>query len=144
MILIPNEHWHVNLGSQDQSLLGRSYIGLKRHVAELDELTAEEERSFVEVRNQLFRAIRRSFQPITFNVACLKNDAFRDNPDTTPSEAAHIHWHVWPRYGTQPISFAGELFTDPHPGRYLSGQQPKAVSPATALAIAEAIRSNLS
>jgi len=143
MLLIENEHWNVNLSSQDQFLLGRSYISLKRHAAELDELTAEEERSFIDVRNQLFRAIRRSFHPITFNIACLKNDAFRTSPDTTPSEATHVHWHILPRYGTQPVNFGGDTFNDPAPGRYLRDPQAQAVSPATALAIADVIRNNL-
>jgi diadenosine tetraphosphate (Ap4A) HIT family hydrolase len=124
-------------------LLGRSYITLKRHASELDELTPAEDEAFTVVRNGLFKAIRASFHPITFNTTCLKNDAFKADPDNTPSEAAHVHWHVLPRYGTEPVSFAGESFTDPEPGRYLHGTPKKSVSHGTALAIATLIRSNL-
>jgi len=143
MQLMENEHWNVNLSDQNQGLLGRSYITLKRHASELDELTPAEDEAFTVVRNGLFKAIRASFQPITFNTTCLKNDAFRADPDNTPSEAAHVHWHVLPRYGTNPTSFAGETFTDPQPGRYLRATPKQSVSRDTALAIAATIRANL-
>ena len=143
MRLLENEYWDVNLGSQDQALLGRSYITLKRHASELDELTEAEEQAFVDIRNRLFRAMRSAFHPITFNVSCLKNDAFRADPDHTPSSSAHVHWHVVPRYGTQAIDFAGEQFIDPCPGRYLEKHEPKRVSASVAIQIANAIRAKL-
>lgn len=145
MIIDENELWIVNLGAQDQTCLGRTYITLKRHASELDELSDQEEIVFRATRNKLFRAIREQFNPITFNIFCLKNDAFRDNPDTTPSSAAHVHWHVMPRYGTKPIEFAGETFRDPNPGRYLSSQEePKVVSEKTAVKIVNAIKGSYS
>lgn len=143
MVLIEDDYWHVNLSDQNQALLGWSYITLKRHASELDELTTPEEQALVIVRNSLIRAIRTSFEPITFNVSCLKNDAFRAEPDNTPSKAAHVHWHVLPRYGTQSIEFAGDTFADPQPGRYLSSTGRKSVSPDVALTIARTIRSNI-
>lgn len=143
MQLIDNEHWNVNLGGHDQTLLGRSYIALKRHASELDELTDEEEQAFIVVRNRLIGAIRTAFQPITFNLSCLKNDAFKPDPDGTPSDAAHVHWHVMPRYGTQPRVFAGHEFTDPRPGRYFLPAEPKRPPEGVALQIANAIRTAL-
>lgn len=141
MVIDENESWLVNLGLQDQSCIGRTYITLKRHASELDELTDQEEASFREMRNGVIRAIRQQFNPITFNVFCLKNDAFRDDPDNTPSSAAHVHWHVIPRYGTQPVEFAGELFQDPKPGRYFpSDAESKAVSEEVATKIVNAIQ----
>lgn len=143
MKLVENEYWDVNLANQDQSLLGRSYITLKRHASDLDELTEAEEQAFVLVRNQLIHAIRTAFHPMTFNLSCLKNDAFRADPDNTPSTAAHVHWHVVPRYGSQPITFASEQFTDPYPGRYLAIHDSKRISAQVAQKIADAIRAAL-
>jgi diadenosine tetraphosphate (Ap4A) HIT family hydrolase len=141
MTIDENELWLVNLGAQDQTCLGRTYITLKRHASELDELTDQEEVAFRVMRNNLIRAIREQFNPITFNVSCLKNDAFRSNPDTTPSSAAHVHWHVMPRYGTKPIEFAGETFRDPNPGRYLSPpEERKTISEEAAVSIVNAIK----
>jgi histidine triad (HIT) family protein len=142
LVIDEDEFWIANLGFQDQSCLGRTYITLKRHASELDELTEDEEASLVRTRNRLIRAIRGQFNPITFNISCLKNDAFRDDPNTTPSSAAHVHWHIIPRYGTEPVEFAGESFHDPSPGRYLSLQrEQKRVSSDLAVKIADAIKS---
>lgn len=143
LVVEENELWSVNVGTQDQSCLARTYITLKRHASELDELTEQEEVAFRSMRNSTIRAIRLRFNPITFNISCLKNDAFRHSPDTTPSSAAHVHWHIIPRYGTAPINFAGETFQDPSPGRYLSPQrQRKIVSEKVASEIVRAIRNH--
>ncbi len=145
-VLAENEHWNANLRDRDQTLLGTSYITLKRHAYELDQLTTEEDMAFIAIRNQVIRALRVSFSPVTFNISCLNNDAFRHDADNTPPEAAHVHWHVKPRYGSQPVSFADEIFTDPMPGRYLKlppREQRKKVSPETARTIAATIRANL-
>ncbi len=142
-VLERSEYWQVNIAHLDQTLLGRTYIGLRRHAFELDELTMEEEYELIRLRNGLFGALRRSFEPITFNTSCLKNDAFKAAPDDTPSEAAHVHWHVMPRYDSRPIEVNGEVFTDPSPGRYLDSDRPRhRPTPETAAKIAEIIRSN--
>jgi diadenosine tetraphosphate (Ap4A) HIT family hydrolase len=140
-IIDEDDFWVANLGFQDQSLLGRTYIALKRHAPELDDLTEQEETSLRIMRNGIIRAIREQFAPLTFNISCLKNDAFRHDPDTTPSSAAHVHWHIIPRYSTSAVSFAGETFEDPNPGRYLpSGRERKVVNDDVAIKIADAIR----
>jgi diadenosine tetraphosphate (Ap4A) HIT family hydrolase len=141
LVIVEDDLWSANLGFQDQSCLGRTYITLKRHASELDELTPAEETSLHIIRNGLIRAIREHFQPITFNVSCLKNDAFKQDPDTTPPSAAHVHWHVIPRYGTTPTFFAGETFQDPAPGRYLPpSRERKRVSDDVAIKIAQTIQ----
>lgn len=142
LVIDENEWWSVNLRFQDQSCLARINITSKRHVSELDELTEQEETVFRSMRNSTIRAIRSQFNPITFNISCLKNDVFRHDPDTTPPSAAHVHWHVIPRYGTSLIDFAGETFQDPSPGRYLSlERQKKVVSEKVAREIVNAIKS---
>ncbi len=143
--IIDTPNWNVNLRETDQTLLGTCYITAKRHVPEVDELTPDEDLDFIVVRNSLIKAIRASFSPITINTSCLKNNAFKDNPDNTLTEAGHVHWHVKPRYTTSPQILNGEVFTDPMPGEYLelSRIQRHVPSPETALQIASLIRSNL-
>ncbi len=141
--LIEGEYWLANLRDRDQSLLGTSFITLKQHVPELDQLSDEQETELVMIRNGLLRALRQTFQPITFNISCLKNDAFKADPDNTPPEASHVHWHVRPRYSSAAINFAGLAFEDPLPGRYLSIYERKPVPKEVALQIAGAIRANL-
>ncbi len=119
-IILETTNWVVNLGFIDQTFLGRCYIAIKDHVSEIDLISEEVEQEFITVRNRLMKAIRNSFSPITFNVSCLKNDAFKDDPDNTSPEASHVHWHIIPRYGTNPVIINGEAFTDPIPGRYIN------------------------
>ena len=141
LIIDQDEFWVANLAFQDQSSLGRTYIALKRHAAELDELTEQEEASLLTMRNGIIRAIREQFHPITFNISCLKNDAFKQSPDTNPASAAHVHWHIVPRYNSEPTAFAGVTFQDPSPGRYLALERTrKPVSEELAAKITTTIR----
>lgn len=141
--IIDGDYWVANLRDNDQTLLGTTFITARNHVPEVDYLTVGEWNEFVIVQNSLIGAIRRSFKPVTFNVSCLKNDAFKKDPDTPPPEAAHVHWHVKPRYRTTPIEFNGETFTDPLPGKYLSSFERNQPQRETAIKIAALIRSNL-
>jgi diadenosine tetraphosphate (Ap4A) HIT family hydrolase len=125
-------------------IVGTSFITAKRHVSELDRLLPDEDQEFIFIRNGLIRAIRGAFNPITFNISCLKNDAFAADPDNTPSSAAHVHYHVKPRYGTALKVFAGEIFRDPRPGHYLNQGEHKKLEFAQLAIIASAIRDNLS
>ena len=132
----------ANLREHDQTLLGTSFVTLKRHAAELDDLTNQEEEELILVRNSLIRAIRTSFQPITFNISCLKNDAFKSNP-SNPSDAAHVHWHIKPRYRPGITTVNDEDFSDPMPGRYLQNFERKTPSIDTAIGIVQIIKSHL-
>ncbi len=106
-------------------------------------MTKEEDESFIKIRNQLIQAQRAAFRPVTFNVACLKNNAFSKDPDTTPSTMGHVHWHFKPRYGTKAINFAGSTFTDPDPGRYDRQLEHRTVDIELASKIADAIKARL-
>lgn len=141
-VLVRGHHWIASLRDRDQTLLGTTFITLRRHAPELDYLTEEEESELIVVRNSLIKAIRTTFKPITFNFSCLKNDAFKEDI-TTPPEATHVHWHLKPRYGEESIEFAGETFQDPAPGLYLSGFKRHEPPREVAEQIAEAIKSNL-
>lgn len=142
--LYDGDYWLANLRDTDQTLLATSFITAKRHVSEVDYLTVAEQEEFTVICNAVIRATRAAFEPITFNISCLKNDAFKEDPDNTPPEAAHVHWHIKPRYGTAPIEFAGDTFQDPAPGRYLADFERHRPSVQTAIAIADALRGNLS
>jgi diadenosine tetraphosphate (Ap4A) HIT family hydrolase len=143
--IIDSPFWIANLRDTDQTLVGTTFITAKRHVPELDELTPDEDLDFIVVRNSLFRAIKTSFDPITFNTSCLKNDAFRDKPDHTLTEAGHVHWHIKPTYTSLAQTINGEMFVDPAPGRYLELSSFKRHQPTeeTARQIASLIRRNL-
>ena len=129
LVILDDPLWLVIVRSNYQTCLGTCLVILKRHACELDELTAEEDAAF---------------HPLTFNVACLKNNAFGKDPDATPSEMGHVHWHFKPRYGTKPIIFAGETFTDPEPGRYDKQLEHRTVDVGFAAKIASAIKAKLS
>lgn len=144
IVLYRGRDWLASLRAQDQTLLGTTFITLRRHAYELDQLTTPEFQELLVVQNGLIRAIRAAFSPVTFNMSCLKNDAFKEDPDNTRPEAAHVHWHLKPRYGTQAVLFAHDTFEDPMPGRYLDGRHERhAPSTDTAVAIADRIRSKL-
>jgi len=143
LTLYDGEHWNANLRDNDQALLGTTFITLKRHASELDQLTRLEDTELIIVRNGLVKTLRKVFAPKTFNFSCLKNDAFKRQPDQTPSEAAHVHWHLKPRYGTDPIVINGETFRDPAPGRYLATYERQKPSRETAVIIAQTIRTEL-
>lgn len=142
-VLYEGKYWSANLRDNDQTLLGTSIITAKRHVPELDGLAPEEETEYTVIRNVILRATREAFRPITFNVSCLKNNVFMKDPDNTSSEAAHVHWHIKPRYGTRAIAFSGDTFQDPMPGKYLSSFERHAPSAEVCIAIAAAIRSHI-
>lgn len=143
--IIDTPYWVANLRNTDQTLLGTTYITVKRHVPEVDMLTKEEDLDFLMVRNGLLSTLRKSFQPLTFNLSCLKNDAFKTNPDHTPTDAAHVHYHLKPRYTSTPTTVNYDTFLDPMPGRYLELSNIERIVPSidTALHIAAILRSNL-
>ncbi len=141
-VLVRGQHWLASLRDHDQTLLGTTFITLRRHAPELDCLTSAEESEFIVVRNGLMRAIRAAFEPITFNLSCLKNDAFKHDL-SNPSDAAHVHWHMKPRYTDKPTEFMGVTFNDPSPGQYLARFERHDPPREVAEQIAELIRSNL-
>lgn len=141
-VLVRGQYWIASLRDKDQTLLGTTFITLRRHAPELEYLTEEEESELIVVRNSLIRAIRATFEPITFNLSCLKNDAFKHDI-TVPPEATHVHWHLKPRYGEAPTEFAGETFEDPLPGRYLTTFERHEPPRVVAEQIAAAIKANL-
>lgn len=111
--------WRVVL-APNQSLLGRCVVQLKRHEGSLANLTEAELGEWLGIVGRLESVLRRAFRATMFNWSCYMNHSYRAEPFKP-----HLHWWAVPRY-ERPISFAGQLFTDPtfgesyEHGRYLT------------------------
>jgi diadenosine tetraphosphate (Ap4A) HIT family hydrolase len=138
--LYVGDHWISSIRYGDQTLLGTVFISARRHVPEVDFLTADEEREFVLLRNGLIRSIREAFEPVTFNLSCLKNNALQ--VAGTDSESTHVHYHLKPRYN-RTVVVNGEEFVDPMPGRYLTDFTRHKPTVETAQNIFETIKAGL-
>ena len=113
--LIEGRYWTATLRTNDQALLGTSFITAKRHVETLSELTPDEQLEFFIIHSDLERAIRQAFGAAVINTSCLMNHAFRDSPPEP-----HVHWHIKPRYKTS-VRMGSQIYADPEFGSYLSG-----------------------
>ena len=119
--LIEGEHWAATL-REDQQFLGSAFVTLRKHKPSLEYLSPEEDKEFIEIRNQLIVAQKESFGAMVVNVSCLMNEAFRkDNP------APHVHYHFKPRHHD---SVALKGFEDPEFGSYIRRKEPNIPSPA--------------
>jgi diadenosine tetraphosphate (Ap4A) HIT family hydrolase len=143
MVIHEGRHWLANLRDNDQTLLGTTFVTLKHHRSEVSQLTFDENQEYIMIRNGLYQALHTSFEPRGINESSLMNNAFTANPDGTPVSAAHVHYHLKPRYGTKPIEFAGDTFVDPLPGQYLSIFKRHVPTLEVAVQIATTIRNNL-
>lgn len=98
-------YWRLIL-NQNQNLLGKCFLVLRRHLERVPQLTAPE---WTDLHLQLGCAttmLEHAFTPIHFNYAFLQN------------QDRHIHLHIIPRYN-QPRHFAGLVFDDDdYPGHY--------------------------
>ena len=113
--LIEGTHWIATLRSNDQALLGTSFITAKRHVEALSELTPDEQLEFFTIHNDLERAIKQAFGAAVINTSCLMNHAFRGS-----LPQPHVHWHLKPRY-KNPVHIDDQVYADPGFGFYLDG-----------------------
>lgn len=121
------EFWRVAL-RDNQAFLGTSFITLKDHKESLEQLSAEEDREFVEIRNRLIGALGMSFKPDVVNLSCLMNLAFNSNGDPEFEPQPHVHWHFKPRY-SEPRQIGDEVFSDPEFGGYIRIARSQKVSP---------------
>ena len=65
----------------------------RRHAKELNELEAEERRTYLVEMCLLARALEECFRPRKLNYELLGN------------QVPHLHWHLFPRYKTDPDAF---------------------------------------
>ena len=101
--------WRVVL-PQNQCLLGRCVVSLKRHCGDLAGLTPDELLDWLKVVAVLEPAVRSAFGATMFNWSCYMNFAYREAaPDP------HVHWWAAPRY-QQAVTLGGLTFEDPEFG----------------------------
>ena len=75
---------------EDQFFPGYALLVLKRHAAELYELSAAERRTLIEEVSRVAEALARVFRPVKMNYELLGN------------QVPHIHWHLVPRLAADP------------------------------------------
>ncbi len=75
---------------EDQFFPGWTVLVLKRHAAELYELTKEERSRLIEEASEVALALAMAFEPVKINYELLGN------------QLPHIHWHVIPRLAYDP------------------------------------------
>lgn len=108
--IIDAEFWRVEL-NPNQQLLGRSFIGLKRHASTLAELTRSEILEHHDVANRLDRAARQAFGASMINLMLLMNDSVDKNQEP------HIHSHLVPRY-EHPYTLGNHTYADVNYGKH--------------------------
>jgi diadenosine tetraphosphate (Ap4A) HIT family hydrolase len=69
-----------------------------RHVTRLDQLTSQEWAAFSQDLGRAEAAVYHTFKPDHINIECLG------------STAPHLHWHIIPRYRTDP-RWGGPIWT---------------------------------
>ncbi len=136
--IIETKHW-ITFLANEQAYLGRSFITLKRHAGDLNELKEEERTDLFDVITRLESAVRVAFEPALFNLTCLMNLAYQNDPPDP-----HIHWHFIPRYNHN-VEFSDLVFTDPEFGNHYAREKERSmiVSGDVRKNIIAAIKKNL-
>ena len=75
----------------DQLFKGYSFVTLKWHAEELYQLTDKERKSFLDDMSIVASALAKVLRPDKMNYELLGNGA------------PHMHWHIVPRYTTDPM-----------------------------------------
>jgi diadenosine tetraphosphate (Ap4A) HIT family hydrolase len=75
----------------DQLFKGYSFVTLKWHAEELYQLTDKERKSFLDDMSIVASALAKVLKPDKMNYELLGNGA------------PHMHWHIVPRYTTDPV-----------------------------------------
>ncbi len=126
-------YWVVTV-ADDQKLLGRCYVSLKRHCPSLSEMKNAEWADLAKVTRKVEASLKKCFGATMFNWNCYMNDSYRVKPPRP-----HVHWHVKPRYDHR-VSFGGMTFQDRDFGR-ASGKKKLIVSEALLERISNKIKS---
>lgn len=103
-LVLQSEYWRVEL-DKNQQVLGKAFVTLLDHKANLSAMTKEEWADFATVVKRMEVAANALFEPSHFNWLCLMNDAVKKGEQT------HVHWHFQPRY-THPVTIDGDTFED--------------------------------
>lgn len=121
--------WTLYL-NEDQNLLGRCYLMLRRPETDVTALTDAELAELWEATRRVKRALDDAWEPDHYNFAFLMNQ--------TPQ----VHWHLIPRYRGR-REFAGGSFADPYFGAHYGTGPGRTLDEAAYDAIIDAIRRRL-
>lgn len=94
------EHCYVML-NRDQFFKGYCFVFTKKHVTELFHLDVESRSGIIEEMNAVAAALFRLFTPTKINYELLGN------------MVPHLHWHVVPRFTTDPL-WPRPIWSEPH------------------------------
>lgn len=123
-------HWKLIL-NQNQNLLGKCFLVLRRHSEQVAQLSADE---WMDLHAQIKRGtemLKAAFKPDHFNLAFLQN------------RERHVHLHIIPRYA-KARSFGGQTFTDrDYPSHYAYPTPDHHLPPEELLALADHLRERL-
>jgi len=103
---------------------GYCLLVLKDHVREMHELPPQVAHDVIDELMQATRAVVTTFEPWKINHACYGN------------VVPHIHWHIFPRYESDPDHLN-------HPWLHAEKFKAHEIGPDAARAIANQIRANL-
>ncbi len=104
---------------------GYSLLLLKEHIRELHELEPIVQAALFQELMSAGRAIVETFKPWKMNYSCYGN------------AMPHIHWHLFPRYDTEPDHLS-------HPWLHASKFDEYLINAQTAINLRERIKTNLS
>lgn len=134
-IISTTDKWVVAL-APDQGYLGRCYVTLREHKADLHSLDVEEWREFSAIVKKLEAGVTKAYGATPFNWACMMNNAYQVEP-----AEPHVHWHFRPRY-KEVVEVNGLIFNDPLYGHHYDREQRQRVDDKTFQAILHKIKSN--
>ena len=108
--VIQLQHSYVTL-NRDQFFPGYTLLFTKRHVTELFHLDPAERAGLMDEVSRVAQALAQAFKPDKINYELLGN------------MVPHIHWHLVPRFATEPL-WPRPIWSEPHaeirlsPGEY--------------------------
>lgn len=106
------DHCHVTLNS-DQFFPGYCFVFARSHVTELFHLDAAVRSGIIEEVNRVAAALYAVFEPAKINYELLGN------------MVPHMHWHVVPRFTTDPL-WPRPIWSEPHEPVVLSPEETSA------------------
>lgn len=96
--------------NRDQFFPGYCFVFTRDHVTELFHLTPAARRGVMEEVSRVAEALHRCFSPTKINYELIGNIA------------PHIHWHLIPRFATDPL-WPRPVWSEPHEPQELSPLQ---------------------
>ena len=101
-----SKYWRIVLAN-NQILVGRCVIYLKRHCGDIAEINPDEVLDWQQIVILIETALKKAFKVTMFNWSCLMNQSYRNDPPNP-----HIHWWVVPRYN-HTVKIGNYIFEDP-------------------------------